>query len=451
MKAKLVLVLTANLFSLFISAQAQFEKRNDLLAGGALHSGVPVAIADMNGDGFDDIVTLDNGTILIVEYQTPDPGRPFVRYAVPVIIDVADDQQNDIVIADFNNDGANDIFITGTFDKTKVLYGIPHTYTFNFTNITVSPFFSQGASSGDFNGDGWVDVVALNDDAANYTYLNDGTGNLVVQPLFNFVTVPPSDNSGNYGCLYTDFDSDGDLDFYIAKCRQGVTNPNDPRRIDLLFVNDGLNNYTQSAATYGLADKHQTWTADFGDIDNDGDLDLFKTEHDVISALFENIDNDTFIDITPTSGLNVVGIPLQGMIRDFDNDGWQDILVSGDIVQFWHNNRDHTFTKQPLFDNTIFGTFALGDLNHDGFTDVYASSVQPFNNPNQSKDDILYLGVKNANHFLSLDLIQNEGNPYAIGAMAIMYSDLGIQVREVRGGEQYGVSNSYNMIFGLGA
>jgi hypothetical protein len=128
--------------------------------------------------------------------------------------------------------------------------------------------------------------------------INDGTGNLVKQDLFDFITVPTSDNSGNYGSVYTDFDMDGDLDLYIAKCRQGVNDPSDPRRIDALFVNDGTGFYTQNAKAYGLADGHQTWTADFGDFDNDGDLDLFKTQHDVISELDENIDNDTFINIT---------------------------------------------------------------------------------------------------------------------------------------------------------
>src|SRR5690606_33892751 len=97
---------------------------------------------------------------------------------------------------------------------------------------------SQGASAGDFNHDGWLDAVILNDNRLNYTLMNDGTGKLVWQDYFDFVTVPPSDNSGNYGCVYTDFDMDGDVDFYIAKCRQGVNSPTDPRRINVLFVND---------------------------------------------------------------------------------------------------------------------------------------------------------------------------------------------------------------------
>ncbi|HEY3387084.1 MAG TPA: FG-GAP-like repeat-containing protein [Saprospiraceae bacterium] len=441
----------AILLSIFTStafSQAQFDNRNDLLADKNIHSAVPVGIADMNGDGLDDIVSLNFGSTLFIQYQTADPARPFVRYEVPLFVDNA--EQNDICIADFNNDGANDILAVGSYDRVKVLYSVPNTYSFNLTHIVVDIFFSQGASAGDFNHDGWVDVVMLNDNGLNYTLMNDGTGTLVEQDLFDFVTVPPSDNSGNYGSVYTDFDMDGDNDFYIAKCRQGVNNPNDPRRIDALFVNDGHGNYTEDAATYGLADGRQTWTADFGDIDNDGDLDLFKTQHDVISELFENINNDTFINITPSTGLVIGGVPLQGMFRDFDNDGFQDILVSGDRLDYYHNNGDKTFTKVESFGSVIFGTFALGDLNHDGFTDVYASRVIPFNNPDPQREDILFLNQPNDNHYLGLNLKDTHGNPSAIGAMALLYGPWGIQVREVRGGEQYGISSGHSILFGLG-
>jgi hypothetical protein len=441
-------LIAISLLSISALAQTNFLNRNDLLREHDIHSGVPVAVADMNGDGLDDIVALDNGTRLYIQYQTPDPARPYVRYDPPVNIDI--DVQNDIIIADFNNDRANDIFIIGSYDRAKILYGNPFTYDFNLTYLVVTPFFSQGASSGDFNGDGWVDVVVLNDNGLNYTLLNDGAGNLAVGSLFNFVTVPPSDNSGNYGSVYTDFDMDGDLDFYIAKCRQGVNSQTDPRRINVLFVNDGNNNYTESAASYGLASGHQTWTADFGDIDNDGDQDVLMTQHDVMSELYENIDNDTFVNITQSTGLNIGGIPLQGMFKDFDNDGFQDILVSGDRIDYYHNNGDKTFTKEAPFGSFIFGTYALGDLNNDGFTDVYASRVIPFNNPDLLREDIMFLNEANNNHFLSLNLENTGGNQSAIGAMAILYGSWGIQIREVRGGEQYGVSNSHKLIFGLG-
>ena len=448
MRNFLLAFLSVFITSDLLIGQAQFTLRNDLLAEKDMHSAVPVAVADMNGDKLDDLVILDFGSNMFIQYQTPDPARPFVRYEVPVDIDNA--EQNDIIIADFNNDGSNDILAVGSYDRVKVLYSVPFTYSFTLTYIVVTPFFSQGASCGDFNHDGWVDVVMLNDNGLNYTLMNDGTGQLVEQDLFNFVTEPSSDNSGNYGSVYTDFDMDGDLDFYIAKCRQGVNNPSDPRRINVLFVNDGTGNYVQDAANYGLASGRQTWTADFGDIDNDGDLDCFMTQHDVISELYENINNDTFINITPTTGLNIGGVPLQGMIRDFDNDGWQDILACGDRVDFYHNNGDKTFTKSDPFEARIFGTFGLGDLNNDGFTDIYASTVIPFNNPDPINEDMLFLNQGNDNHYLGLNLAETDDNPSAIGAMALLYGPWGTQIREVRGGEQYGVSNTHGMIFGLG-
>ncbi len=448
-------MLTRTFISLFFVSicgatfgQTQFINRNDLLQEKDVHSGVPVAIADMNGDGLDDLVTLDGGEVLIIQYQTSDPLRPFVRYKLP--LDLANNEQNDICIADFNNDGANDIMMVGSYDRVKVIYSIPHTFEFNFTDIVVTPFFSQGASAGDFNHDGWVDVVMLNDNGLNYTLMNDGAGHLEIQDYFNFVTVPSSDNSGNYGSVYSDFDMDGDVDFYIAKCRQGVTSSTDPRRINALFVNDGNGNYTESAAAFGLASGDQTWTADFGDIDNDGDLDCFMTQHNIICELFENIDNDTFINITAQSGLNIGGVALQGLLRDFDNDGFQDILVSGSQLDYFRNNGDKTFTRMQPFGAVVFGTFALGDLNLDGFTDVYASSVKPFNNPDPLRTDILYLNETNDNHYLGLTLKDTVGNPSAIGAMAMLYGPWGIQIREVRGGEQYGVSSGHSIIFGLG-
>ncbi len=446
MKRILYLLILSVILPCTIQAQS-FTDRSTLLADRDMHSAVPIAIADMNGDGLDDIVSMNGGTELFIQYQTPDEARPFVRYKAPVDIDI--DAQNDIIIADFNNDGANDIFTVGSYDRVKVLYAVPHTFEFNLVYITVTPFFSQGATSGDFNGDGWIDVVMLNDNGLNYSMMNDGAGNLVKQDFFNFVTIPASDNSGNYGSVYTDFDMDGDNDFYIAKCRQGVNNPNDPRRINALWVNDGANNYTQDAANFGLASGNQTWTADFGDMDNDGDMDCFMTQHNTVSELFENINNDTFINITLASGLNIGGVPLQGMFRDFDNDGFQDILVSGDRLDYYHNDGDKTFTKLDPFAGEIFGTFALGDLNHDGFTDIYGSTVRPFNNPDLQKQDILYLNDGNDNHFLSLNLM-DVNNRNAIGAIASLYGSWGVQVRDVKAGEQYGVSNSHGMIFGLG-
>ena len=53
-----------------------------------------------------------------------------------------------------------------------------------------------------------------------------------------------------------DVDNNGHSDLYISKCRQGVSNPNSPLRINLLFMNDGNGNWTSEGEARGLAMVH---------------------------------------------------------------------------------------------------------------------------------------------------------------------------------------------------
>lgn len=433
-----------------LNAQISFTDRTDLLWAKDVHSGVPVAVTDMNGDGLVDIVALHEGKELIIKYQTPDPSRPFVTYRP--VERVSDGLQNDICVADFNNDGAPDILMGGTYDQTKIYYSVPGTYNYQVEYLDeVKLFFSQGAITGDLNQDGWLDAVILDDNGLNVTLMNDGTGKLVVNDYIDFRTNPPSDNSGNYGAIYSDFDMDGDLDLYLGKCRLHVTDTNNVLRINALYVNDGNGNYIENAAAYGLNNKGQTWTVDFGDFDNDGDMDCLIIQNDRPNALLENKGNNTFVNIGPQAGLSSTNVSLQGMFVDFDNDGYLDILIAGYEVALYRNNGNKTFSRQPSpFSGVVIGTYALGDLNHDGFMDVYGSRVIPFNNPDLNKKDVLYFNNGNNNHFLSLALEDLEGNRSAIGAMAMLYGPWGVQIREVRAGEQYGVTNTPHLLFGLG-
>src|SRR5690606_25688720 len=163
---------------------------------------------------------------------------------------------------------------------------------------------------------------------------------------------------------------DGDLDLYIAKCRQGVNNPNDPRRWNRLFVNDGNGNFTDMAAAYGVQVRNQSWTADFGDIDNDGDMDLVVTNHDATIQLFENDGTGQFTAITDGSGLAVTGFFLQSKLVDLDNAGYLDLITAGGGggARVFRNNGDKTFTSvsDVFSSNKAMHSFATGDLNNDG-------------------------------------------------------------------------------------
>jgi len=432
----------------FVTAQVSFTRANAAIALDDAYSGVAIAVADMDGDGFDDIVHLNQGRVLTIQYQKPD-GSGFVKVEVGP---VSSQSQWSMCVADVDNNGFNDVLTGGSYDGVKLFRAGDAGIDFTMGMLPGSNIFIQGSNFADINNDGWLDVFACHDDAAGRIWSNDGAGVLLeANNWIDLNTVPASDNSGNYGSVWSDIDNDGDLDLYIAKCRQGVNNPADPRRINALYINDGTGNYTEAAAAANLKIGAQSWTADFGDIDNDGDMDCFITNHDVPSMLLINDGAGVFTDITATSGLNVTGLPIQGIFRDFDNDGWVDIIVSGTQDHIYKNNGDATFTEVGgLFDNQEIESFAIGDLNHDGRLDIYAGYAQIYTTPSNIPDAVWLNTTTGDNHFLSVSLIGVASNRNGVGARITIYGEWGQQIREVRSGESYGIMNSFSQHFGLG-
>jgi len=433
-----------------LHAQVSFTNANAAKGLANAYSGVAIGVADMNADGFDDIIHLNDGRILTIQYQKPDGSG----FTTAVLGSVSSQSQWSMCIADVDNNGFNDVLTGGRYDGMKLYSAnaVGENHTMNL--LPGATLFVQGSNFADINNDGWIDIFACHDDAAGRLWGNDGTGSFVeAASWIDLNTVPASDNSGNYGSVWTDFDNDGDLDLYIAKCRQGVNNPADPRRINALYVNDGNGNFTEAAGAANLKIGAQSWTADFADIDNDGDMDCFITNHDVPSMLLLNDGTGIFTDITNGSGVNVGGLPIQGIFRDMDNDGWIDILVAGTIDYLFKNNGNNTFTEVPgLFNNNQMESFAVGDLNHDGLLDIYGGYSQVYTTPSNIPD-VLWLNSSPTTdkHFLEVSLIGNESNRNGIGARISIYGDWGIQVREVRSGESYGIMNSFMQHFGLGA
>jgi hypothetical protein len=219
-----------------------------------------------------------------------------------------------------------------------------------------------------------------------------------------------------------------------------------------MFVNNGDGTYTENAAEYGINVGWQSWTSSFGDIDNDADLDLLLTNHDFESQIFENDGTGHYTDITASTGFDISNMtPIQSGFEDLDNDGFIDILITGSTHRIFHNNGNSTFSEVTgLFDNNDIGTFAFGDLNHDGKIDLYTAYNQIYTTPTNI-DDIIWLNkTANSNHFLTVDLQGTISNKTAIGARARIYGAWGVQLREVRAGESYGTVNTSKLHFGLG-
>lgn len=427
-------------------AQIAFTNQTSLLTNTSHFSGVHMGISDMNGDGLDDIIRYQQGTALNIEYQTL-PNSGFTSYTFG---NVASSSQWSTCIADYDHNGFNDLLVGGAYDNIKLLSANGAGSAYTMSTLANSNIFLQGSNFADINNDGFVDIYACHDDDESLKYKNLQNGSFLEEDMFE--STLPSGNSGNYASIWTDYDNDGDIDMYLSKCRSGESDPTSPTRVNLLFQNDGNHVYNEVGAAAGLNIGDQTWSTDFADIDNDGDMDCYLINHFTTSILMENNGDGTFTDITAASGmvpdLNFFGI--QAFFRDFDNDGFVDLVISGDQDRMFRNNGNKTFTRiNSIFDANEIESMAIGDLNNDGYLDIYAGYANFFTSPSSTPDK-LWMNNGGANNFFKLALKGTDSNINGIGARIEIRGLFGVQVREVRSGEGYGVHNSFTQHFGLG-
>ena len=442
------------LFSALMSnAQLSFENQSSLLPNSA-RSYIASAVVDLNDDGMDDIVRVSEQGDLALFFQSAGGGL-FGTLPYDGVFNGMDTRTWGMAVADFNGDGLNDITIGGKYNDMKILTQAANSSGFWMDIADGDDIFVQGMNCFDVNNDGHIDIFACNDDGISKVLLNDGEGEFVqTLDILQAETDSPSDNSGNYGSCFVDVDNNGHADLYIAKCRQGVNDPMDPRRINLLYTNDGNGNWESNGETSGIDSGWQTWSADFGDVDNDGDMDIFMTNHDHIAIYMENDGAGNFDDKTEEAGLEdaYTFTPIQSSFQDMDNDGFIDIVVSGGVNNsFCMNNGDGTFTVLNDVIDFRTNSYSLGDLNNDGRIDMYAIQGGFGGNGMSPEDDRIYMNTtSNDNNYLKVQLEGTASNPNGIGARITISGEWGEQIRDVKSGESYGIMCSLNQNFGLG-
>ena len=443
-KSTLLFVLLFISIQLF--SQINFiDKSNSILNNAKIYTGLGIAVADINSDYYDDIVVLDKGIYLksyinsgdLSNFKPDSIGKTFEKAAWT------------INTGDLDNDGIAEIYTCGA-----QTYG--HVYKlksgrYQISNYLLGVSYAQNSNIVDINNDGFLDLFVCNENNYNAIYINDKTGNLIWNDYINFKVDSNYNNYGDYGSDFIDFDDDGDVDLFITKCWAGADEPDDPRRVNTLFVNDGDNNYSDKANQYGLNSGAQSWTGMFGDMDNDGDLDCFVTNHDTFHFYYENINNDTFINQTPAKFPEVYCNSIQASLRDFDNNGYLDILISGDkSFIIWNKGSNQYTVEEKPFGRGDIHSFAIGDFNDDGFLDIYTSYGEGLNQYSNYKD-LIWINNKNNNHWAKFSLLGQESNRQGIGSKIKIFVGDKIQIRDARIGESYGITNSVNLNFGLGS
>ena len=432
------------------------------------YSGVAMGVVDMDGDGADDIVRFRSGKDLYIEYQTTS-GAPFTTYTGHTFANI----RVAVAAADHDGNGKRDLTCGGYSGGTHLLTANAGGTALTLSTLADTDIVMQGMNFVDIDNDGDVDLFACDDVEDNQKYRNDGSGtfpldNSLIDTFIPSQTDQSAPNAGNYASLWTDYDNDGDLDMYLSKCRQRENDSNQLSRINRLFRQNIDGTFTDVATAAGLDSGDQSWCTDFADVDNDGDLDAFIINHkkrttDGASALYINQGDGTYLKST-TSGIDFTYMGIQAAFRDFDNDGYVDLLLSSvgtpsNGYKFYLNDGDGTFTDQTgVFTTSTTGSgtalsyiqsFAVGDLNSDGWLDLYVGRATGLNIPSGNRD-LLYLNDGGTNHYLTVALEGGSSNPDGIGARMELHGAWGVQVREVRSGEGYGVMHSLTKHFGLG-
>lgn len=284
-------------------------------------------------------------------------------------------RESAVAWADYDNDGYLDFILTGinsAFASTSNIYRNKGDGTFEDSGIPLQGIRQGAVAWGDYDNDGDQDllITGYTVNAVSYfsrIYKNKGNGTFEDSGI-------PLVAVGTSSATWADYDNDGDLDLMLT----GDTGSG--AATGKIYRNNGDGTFTDSALPFTAS---KVASSAWGDYDNDGDLDFVTTGNTgspiigLISKIYRNKGDGTFEES---------GIPLtpvyEGSVAwgDYDNDGYLDLLVTGkeDLgnsqprsSKIYRNKGDGTFESSGLaFANVARSSVAWGDYNNDGYLDL---------------------------------------------------------------------------------
>ncbi|MCF7794354.1 MAG: CRTAC1 family protein [Candidatus Cloacimonetes bacterium] len=412
-----------------------------------------VAWADFDDDGFADLLL--NGCRLFHNEN----GKKFKEITSEVFNDTI--KANGGLWGDFDNDADLDIITKdqegvwlqneGVFEKVS-----------GPNSIQNNKFSTEGLGIGDINNDGWLDAYFANYENRNESgseYEEDQLFKGIGDGLFYDVTeradILPIDgeNRAGRGVNMGDFDNDGDLDIFVSNYRL---------QENFLWQNDGTGHFENAALEKDVAGiEIEDWWghtigSEWGDLDNDSDLDLFCAnlahpryiDFSNMSMVYLNsgAPDYTFSDNRRTAGIRFEETHSEPCLADFNNDGFLDVYINCIYEKrrsfLYMSNRDGTYREVTFLAGVRHFNgwgVAAADFDNDGDLDLLAAggTIQLFRNDTKK------------NNWLKVKVIGKD-HVDAIGTRLELSNKNINLIREIQGGK--GTTNQHDLVqhFGLG-
>ena len=438
-----------------LQAQVNFVNQSNIIGisedTGVVSMGGGVSFVDYDDDGWDDI-TLATGNGESIQFYKNYDGFFVQETVLPVALNF---QNKSIIWVDFDNDGDKDLFVASQTDGNRFFERLSNNSLVDRTTsagFVTENMFTYGVSWGDINNDGCLDVYISNyiesTTITNYLYQSNCDG--------TFTEVTDEIGLSNSPALtfcsgFFDFNNDGWQDLYIANDKVGQNR---------LYKNNGDGTYidvSQSSGTDLIIDAMSVTIDDFN---SDGYLDIFMTntpnnEATTIGStiLLKNNGDETFSNISESSGAQLNSWSWGASFFDSENDGDLDLYVS---CSYDGNNG---FPSYGFYENKGFETFEISETaGFDNNISSYSTAIGDTNN-----DGLTDIVVNNNNHapivwnnltttthnYIKVKLIGTVSNRDAVGSKIEISVNGDLQFRYIMCGEGYLSQNSLVQTIGV--
>src|SRR5262245_59319237 len=394
-----------------------------------------VIVDDFTGTGRLDVVTSNFYSCFPLHYFSNNGDGTFAeRTAAARVADQVGGLN--VVQTDFNNDGCKDIFVLrGGWETPQRNSLLRNNCDGTFTDVTAASGLAKPATAtqtaawADINNDGLLDLFVGNEDRAAQLFLNKG-GN-AFEEISHAAGVDRIAFSKAVSAA--DYDNDGFVDFYVSnfKGTNFLYRNNHDNTFTERARDAGVPGPGHGFAAWFFDYDNDGWpdlfaTSYFTSVDESVRTYLGLAHNATTLKLYKNVGNGTFRDVTRDVGLDKVFMPMGANFGDVDNDGFLDIYLGtgnpsyGSLLPnvLLHNKHGTTFVDITASSGT--GELhkghgvAFADLDNDGDDDIVAEIGGA--TPGDSHPLRLFENPGHGNDWINLRLVGVKTNRAAIGA-----------------------------------